>query len=68
MIIPIKLRFLWRPRLPDANDELIMETAANAGANRLVTFNLRHLASYAKEFGIVALTPPAAWKEFDEKK
>ena len=60
---PVQLRFLWRPRLKDPNDEMILETAVNGRANRLVTFNLRHLKLAAEEFGILALTPPEAWKE-----
>lgn len=40
-----------------------MGPCGGPGANRLVTFNLEHLESYTKEFGIEALSPPAAWKE-----
>jgi putative PIN family toxin of toxin-antitoxin system len=68
---PVRLRFLWRPRLKDAADEMVLETAANGSADRLVTFNLRHFKSAAKEFGILAATPPEVWKEVqrrDEKK
>jgi predicted nucleic acid-binding protein len=60
---PIQLRFLWRPRLRDPADEMVLETAVNGRADRLVTFNLRHLKAGAEEFGIRTLTPPEAWKE-----
>jgi len=40
----VHLRFLWRPRLKDPADEMVLETAVNGGADRLVTFNMRHLA------------------------
>ena len=60
---PIRLRFLWRPRLKYPADEMVLETAVNGGADRLVTFNLRHFKPTAKEFGILAVTPPEAWKE-----
>ena len=69
--VPVPLRFLWRPRLKDPADEMVLETAVNGRAERLVTFNLRHLATPAREFGIRAMTPGEFWKEFqrrDEKE
>jgi len=63
VLIPVPLRFLWRPRLKDPADEMVLETAVNGGADRLVTFNLRHLAGAAREFGIRALRPRDVWKE-----
>ena len=68
VVEPIQLRFLWRPRLRDPSDEMVLETAVNGRADRLVTFNLRHLGPAAKEFGILAVTPPDAWKEIHAKK
>jgi putative PIN family toxin of toxin-antitoxin system len=67
---PVTLRFLWRPRLKDPADEMVMATAANGGVSRLVTFNLRHFRTVSEQFGIVAIAPPAAWKEIcrDETK
>lgn len=64
--IPVQLRFLWRPRLKDPADEMVLETAVNGGADRLVTFNIRHLAAGAQDFGIRVMRPPAAWKEVQE--
>lgn len=60
---PVHLRFLWRPRLKDPADEMVLETAVNGRADRLVTFNLRHLAASAREFGIRVVQPRDAWKE-----
>jgi predicted nucleic acid-binding protein len=60
---PVHLRFLWRPRLEDPADEMVLETAVNARADRIVTFNLHELKSAAKAFGILVVTPPEAWKE-----
>ena len=40
--IPVHLHFLWRPRLKDPDDEMVPETAVNGGADRRVTFNVRH--------------------------
>lgn len=61
--IPVSLRFLWRPRLKDPADEMVLETAVNGEAEWLVTFNLRHLASAAREFGIHVARPCDAWRE-----
>jgi putative PIN family toxin of toxin-antitoxin system len=68
---PVLLRFLWRPQLRDAADEMVLETAVNGRADRLVTFNVRHLRQAAERFGIVTATPLEAWKEIcslNEKK
>ena len=61
--VPVELRFLWRPRLKDAADEMVLATAVNGAADRLVTFNVRHLAAGAAEFGIAARLPREAWRE-----
>jgi putative PIN family toxin of toxin-antitoxin system len=71
VLTPVRLRFLWRPRLKDPADEMVLETAVNGGADRLVTFNMRHLAEAARDFGIWVLRPCDAWKEVqrqNEKK
>ena len=68
--VRVPLHFLWRPRLKDPADEMVLETAVNGAADWLVTFNLRHLADAAREFGIRAVRPPEAWREIGrhEKK
>jgi putative PIN family toxin of toxin-antitoxin system len=60
---PVQLRFLWRPRLKDPADEMVLETAVNGGADCLVTFDARHLAEAARDFGIRVMRPSEAWKE-----
>lgn len=68
VIEPVRLSFLWRPRLKDAADETVLETAVNGTADRLVTFNLKHLGEAALEFGIQALKPGEAWRKIAEKQ
>jgi len=63
----VHLRFLWRPRLKDPADEMVLETAVNGVADRLVTFNERHLAAAAREFGITVLRPRDMWKEIHRR-
>lgn len=60
---PVPLRFLWRPRLKDPADEMVLETAVNGGADWLVTFDMRHLGEAAQDFGVRVLRPAEAWKE-----
>jgi putative PIN family toxin of toxin-antitoxin system len=67
VLVPVRLSFLWRPRLKDPADEMVLETAVNGEADRLVTFNLRHLATSAREFGISVLRPGEMWKEVRER-
>ena len=54
-----EIYFLWRPFLPDANDELILELAVTAQCDYIVTHNLSDFKGIEK-FGIKAITP----KEF----
>jgi putative PIN family toxin of toxin-antitoxin system len=63
VIEPVSLRFLWRPQLQDPADEMVLETAVNGCADRLATFNLRHLAHAAARFGIRAAQPGKIWRE-----
>ena len=63
IVVRVPLRFLWRPRLKDPSDEMVLETVVNGVADGLVTFNMRHLAEAAREFGIRSMKPRDAWKE-----
>ncbi|MCI0623236.1 MAG: PIN domain-containing protein [Acidobacteria bacterium] len=58
---PVKLRFHWRPQLPDPDDEMVLEAAVNGGADLVVTFDLRHFESPAKNFGVQAVLPRDAF-------
>jgi hypothetical protein len=57
---PVRLSFLWRPLLPDANDDMVLETAVNGRADLLVTFNLRHFEAASSRFGIDVEAPAGA--------
>lgn len=68
VIEPVRLRFLWRPQLKDPGDEMVLETTVNGQADRLVTFNLRHLGHAALKFGITACLPGEAWREIRRRE
>jgi putative PIN family toxin of toxin-antitoxin system len=57
---PVRLSFLWRPMLPDANDDMVLETAVNGRADLLVTFNRRHFEMASVPFGIDVESPAEA--------
>ena len=48
--------FLWRPSLPDANDELILELAVSAQCEYIVTHNTTDFKE-AERFSIKVVTP-----------
>jgi putative PIN family toxin of toxin-antitoxin system len=64
---PVHLNYLWRPQLRDPNDEMVLETALNAGADALVTFNTRDFAEAVKRFNLKLLTPSECVKFTGEK-
>jgi predicted nucleic acid-binding protein len=57
---PVRLAFLWRPRLRDPDDDMVLEAAINGQADRLVTFKLRHFAAAGVEFGITTCATTCA--------
>jgi predicted nucleic acid-binding protein len=48
--------YLWRPYLSDADDDMLLELAVEAGCNRIVTFNVRDFQGIER-FGLQAVTP-----------
>ena len=48
----VGLAFLWRPLLPDADDDMVAETAINGRADGIVTFNRRDFEPATRRFGI----------------
>lgn len=56
-----------RPMLRDANDEMVLETAINGGANAIITFNRADFADIPVEFSIEVLAPREALKRIGTK-
>lgn len=57
---PVRIHYLWRPRLRDANDEMVLEAAANGRADALVTFNRRDFGAVPAQLGIELWLPREA--------
>ena len=60
MAEPVTTHFLWRPQLRDPADEMVLEAAANGGADALVTFNLRDFATVPAQLGVRVMLPREA--------
>ena len=52
-----EIYFLWRPFLPDASDDMLLELAVTGRATHIVNFNLSDFAGTDRTFGIQAVTP-----------
>jgi predicted nucleic acid-binding protein len=48
--------FLWRPFLPDPDDDMILELAFAAGCRYIVTHNTKDFRG-SEQLGIEAITP-----------
>lgn len=60
---PTAIWFLWRPGAVDPSDEMVVECTASSRADALVTFNIRHMRTAAREFGFRLLVPRDAVRE-----
>src|SRR6266404_112282 len=60
---PVRLAFRWRPRLPDPNDDMVLETGVNGNANAIVTFNQRDFVETSRNFGCGVILPGAALRQ-----
>lgn len=63
IIEPVTTHYQWRPQLRDPSDEMVLEAAANAQAQAIVTYNLRDFGP-AKHFGIAVLNPEQSFQQF----
>jgi predicted nucleic acid-binding protein len=61
------LAYLWRPTLPDVNDDMVLETAVNGRADGIVTFNLGDFLLAAKQFGIAVMRSAEAVKRLEQR-
>ena len=67
VVDPVRISYLWRPVLPDAGDDLVLETAVNGRAEVLVTFNRRHFEPAMMHFGVEILAPRDAVRRLENR-
>lgn len=60
---PVRLAFRWRPRLPDPDDDMVLETAINGNAAAIVTFNQHDFEEASKGFNCAVILPAAALQQ-----
>jgi predicted nucleic acid-binding protein len=63
---PVTLAYLWRPTLPDANDDMVLEAAVNGRADGVVTFNASDFRRASSLFGVQVLSPAEAVKRLEK--
>ena len=51
-----EIHFLWRPFLPDADDDMVLELALAAGCRHIITHNVRDFRG-SEQLGVTALSP-----------
>jgi hypothetical protein len=64
---PVLLDFLWRPVLPDPDDDMVLETGMNGRGDAIVTFNRRHFVAVTKQFGLAVVSPAEAIRRLENR-
>jgi predicted nucleic acid-binding protein len=60
---PVRLAYRWRAQLPDAKDDMVLETAVNGNADAVVAFNLKDFAPMSARFDCRVALPREALRE-----
>jgi putative PIN family toxin of toxin-antitoxin system len=53
----VEIHYLWRPRLRDPDDDMVLEAAVNGRADTIVTFNGRDFGTVPAQFSINVVRP-----------
>ena len=67
IVEPVTLNFLWRPVLPDGDDDMVLEAAVNGRADGIVTFNRRDFGPATDQFGIALWAPGGLVRRLETK-
>jgi putative PIN family toxin of toxin-antitoxin system len=53
----VEIHYLWRPKLRDPDDDMVLEAAVNGRSDTIVTFNSRDFGAVPAQFGITVTRP-----------
>jgi hypothetical protein len=62
--VPVALDYRWRPVAADPDDDIVVETAVNGGADVIATFNIDDMHAGAARFGFAAERPAAVLQRY----
>ena len=62
-----QVHFLWRPKLTDVRDDMVLEAAVNGNCDAIVTWNVRDFSA-AADMAINILQPDQFMKRLKESK
>jgi putative PIN family toxin of toxin-antitoxin system len=65
LCIPVAFDYRWRPQARDPDDDLVLETAINGGAEVVASFNVADMRTGARRFGIVVERPGAVVRRIE---
>ena len=65
---PVFIAVRHAPLSRDANDDMVLETAINGGAEAIVTNNTKHFREAARDFDLQLLTPAELLNEFRARR
>lgn len=68
LVQPVRVHYLWRGFLPDANDDMVLEAALNGNADALVSFNQRDFKVAVAQFDLRLAFPGDILKELKALK
>jgi putative PIN family toxin of toxin-antitoxin system len=57
LCVPVALDYRWRPVAADPDDDMVIETAINGGADVIATFNNGDMLAGAERFGVAVERP-----------
>jgi predicted nucleic acid-binding protein len=63
-----EINFLWRPFLPDAKDDIVLEAAFNSSSKYIVTYNLKDFKNVEQAFNIKVVTPKILLETLERNK
>ena len=65
LCVEVAFDYSWRPQAHDPDDDLVLETAINGGADVVASFNVADMHAGAQRFGISVERPAVVMRRID---